>query len=111
MNKLILEMLNVIGLPYANTCFAEGEAPDLPYVIFLILNNDDLFADGENYYKQIIVHFELYTEKKNITAEEKVQQVIKRYGITYSKTQTWIASEKMYEVLYTFELEDEEDDC
>lgn len=31
--------------------------------------------------------------------------VLDEHGIFYNKTEVWIESEKLYEVLYTFEME------
>ena len=41
---------------------------------------------------------------KEINLEERVEAVLDRYGYFYSKTETWISSEKMYEVLYETEV-------
>ena len=48
---------------------------------------------------------ELYTDKKDLPTERMVEAVLERHGIFYEKTETWIESEKLYEVLYYFELE------
>lgn len=37
--------------------------------------------------------------------EQKVESVLDANGIFYDKTEVWIESEKLYEVLYQFELE------
>lgn len=37
--------------------------------------------------------------------EQKVEAVLDEHGIFYDHTETWIESEKMYEVLYSFEME------
>ena len=48
---------------------------------------------------------ELYTDFKDLSVESKVESVLDEYGIFYDRTETWIESEKMYEVLYSFEME------
>ena len=35
----------------------------------------------------------------------KLEDVLDKYGIFYEKSETWIDSEKLYEVLYQFEQE------
>ena len=50
---------------------------------------------------------ELYTDFKDLATEQKVEMVLDACGIFYSKTETWIDSEKLYEVLYTFEVKGE----
>lgn len=53
-------------------------------------------------FKQLDV--ELYTDKKAHDLEMQVERVLKRHKIYYTKTETWISSEKMYEVLYEMEV-------
>ena len=35
----------------------------------------------------------------------KVESVLDKFGIYYDKLETWIDSEKLFEVLYSFEME------
>jgi len=37
--------------------------------------------------------------------EGKVEAVLDGHGIFYDRSETWIESEKLYEVLYSFEME------
>ena len=37
--------------------------------------------------------------------ESAVEAVLDKYGIFYQKSEVWIESERLYEVLYTFEME------
>ena len=56
-------------------------------------------------FKINIVNIELYTDTKDPSVEQKVESVLDANGIFYDKTEVWIESEKLYEVLYQFELE------
>ena len=51
---------------------------------------------------------ELFYEQKNgydlISLEERVEAVLERNGLFYAKSETWIPSEKLYEVLYETEV-------
>ena len=51
------------------------------------------------------VHIELYTDLKDLAVEQQLEDVLDEHGIFYNKSETWIESEKLYEVLYTFEWE------
>ena len=84
----IIQMLEEIHLPFAYDHFAEGEA-----------------ADGRVYFKASKVNIELYTDYKDLSAEQKVEAVLDGHGIFYEKSEVWIESEKLYEVLYQFEME------
>ena len=42
---------------------------------------------------------------KDLAVEQQLEEVLDEHGIFYNKSETWIESEKLYEVLYTFEWE------
>lgn len=56
-------------------------------------------------YKISEVHIELYTDCKDLSVERQLEAVLDQHGIFYEKTETWIESERLYEVLYYFEME------
>lgn len=101
----IAAVLEKIGRPFAYDHFAEGESPNPPFICYLIPNSDNFSADGRAYYKINEIHIELYTDCKDLSAEQKVEAVLDEHGIFYEKTEVWIESENLYEVLYTFEME------
>ena len=103
--KRIAELIKRMGLPFAYDHFAEGESPDPPFLCYLIPGSNNFAADGRAYYKINIVNIELYTDTKDPSVEQKVESVLDANGIFYDKTEVWIESEKLYEVLYQFELE------
>ena len=101
----IAEILKTIGMPFAYDHFAEGESPEPPFICYLIPNSDNFSADGKVYYKINEIHIELYTDCKDLSAEQQVEAVLDEHGIFYEKTEVWIESENLYEVLYTFGME------
>ena len=101
----LLSILNNIGVPYAYDHFAEGEAPDPPFLCYLLPGSDNFSADGKVYLKVSSVNIELYTDNKDLAVEQKLEAVLDTHGIFYDKTEVWIESEKLYEVLYSFEME------
>lgn len=104
MDKL-LQMLKDTGVPFAYDHFAEGEAVDPPFLCYLLPGSHNFAADGKVYHKVSIVHLELYTDEKNHSLEQTVEAVLDASEVFYDKTEVWIGSEKLYEVLYTFEME------
>lgn len=68
-------------------------------------NSNNFGADGMVYLKINEVHIELYTDCKDLSAEQKTETVLDKYGIFFEKSEVWIESEKLYEVLYKFEME------
>ena len=105
MDKL-LELMAEIDIPSAYDHFAEGESPDPPFITYLLPGSDNFAADGKVFFRITEVHIELYTDEKNPEVEALVETVLDAHGIFYDKTEVWINSEKLYEVLYSFETED-----
>ena len=100
----ILEMAAETQLPFAYDHFAEGEAPDPPFLAFLFPRSDNFSADGRVYAKINILQFELYTDEKRPDIEAQVEAVLDGHGLFYDKTEVWIAEERLYEVLYEMEV-------
>ena len=104
MDKL-LEIIKAMGIPFAYDHFAEGEAVDPPFICYLLPESDNFAADGKVYFKANEVHIELYTDTKDLSVEQQVEAVLDEHGIFYDRSEVWIESEKLYEVLYSFEME------
>ena len=101
----IINMLEEIGIPFAYSHFAEGESPEPPFVCYLLPRSNNFSADGCVYHKLNVVYFEVYTDKKDRTLENRVEDVFDKNNIFYNKSEVWINSEKLYEAIYSFELE------
>ena len=101
----LLQILSETQIPFAYHHFAEGESPDPPFICYLLPGSNNFSADGKVYYKINEVHIELYTDLKDLAVEQQLEDVLDEHGIFYNKSETWIESEKLYEVLYTFEME------
>ena len=100
----IISILSEMNLPYAYDHFAEGESPDPPFLVFLFPRSDNFGADNKVYQKINVLHIELYTDKKQPNIESQVEAVLDAHEIYYDKTEVWIASERLYEVLYEMEV-------
>lgn len=101
----LLQILKEIQIPFAYHHFAEGESTEPPFICYLLPGSNNFSADGKVYYKINEVHIELYTDFKDLAVEQQLENVLDEHGIFYNKSETWIESEKLYEVLYTFEWE------
>ena len=101
----LVSIIKEMGIPYAYDHFAEGEAPDPPFLCYLLPGSDNFSADGKVYHKISEVRLELYTDFKDLPSEQRVETALDAAGIFYNKTEIWIDSEKLYEVLYSFEME------
>ena len=101
----LLQMLKELNVPFAYDHFAEGESPDPPFVCYLFPGSRNFAADGKVYHKISEVHLEVYTDRKDPELERRTEDVLDAYGIFYNKSELWIESERLYEVLYMFEWE------
>lgn len=100
----INEMMLETGLPFAYHHFAEGESPDPPFLIFLSTGENTFSADNLMYHSFKELDIELYTNEKSPETEAEIESILKRHHIFYNKTEVWIESEKLYEVLYEMEV-------
>ena len=101
----LLQMLGEMQIPFAYHHFAEGEAVEPPFICYLLPGSNNFSADGKVYHKISEVHIELYTDLKDLAVEQQVEDVLDEHEIFYNKSEVWIESEKLYEVLYSFEME------
>ncbi len=100
----INEMMQEIGLPFAYHHFAEGESPKPPFVIFLSPGENTFSADNRMYHGFKQLDIELYTDEKAPDTESRVEEILQQHNIYYTKSETYIESEKLYEVLYEMEV-------
>ena len=100
----VMAMLTEMDIPFAYDHFVEGESPEPPFLVFLYPGSNHFAADGRVYFKVNRLNIELYTDKKDVELEETVAAVLDRHGIFYDKSEVWIKSENLYEVLYQMEV-------
>ena len=100
----ISEMLTETGIPFAYSHFAEGESPKTPFIVFLSMGENTFGADNICYASFKKLDIELYTDKKSPETEQAVEEILTQHNIYFTKTETWIESQKLFEVLYETEV-------
>lgn len=100
----IEEMLNGIGIEYRYHHFETDEAINPPFICWIVPGTNNFSADGEVYLNATELNIELYTDQKNFELESMVEEQLNKNGIFWNKSETYIESEKMYEVLYEMEV-------
>ena len=80
-------ILDSIGIPYAYDHFTEGESPDPPFICFLLPGSDNFAADGRAYFKIDEVHIELYTDRKDLRSEKRVEDALDAASVFYAKSE------------------------
>ena len=71
----LLKILSEMTLPFAYDHFAEGEAPNPPFICYLLPGSDNFSADGRVYYKINEVHIELYCDSKDPALEATLERL------------------------------------
>ena len=102
--KQVFELLKSTDLPVAYHHFEEGDSPEPPFLVYLYPESRNVSADNRVYKRIQLLHVELYTDKKDVMAERTVEAVLDEASLFWQKSETWIESEKMYEVLYEMEV-------
>ena len=96
----VMEVLAEMDIPFAYDHFSEGESPDPPFICFLFPSSENFGADNIVYAAFQNLNIELYTDEKNPEIEASVEEVLAGHELFWQKSEVWIDSEKMYEVLY-----------
>ena len=99
--------LKTLNMPVAYDHFDSDDNnpyPDPPFLVYLYAYSNDLYADDVNYKSIDDIQIELYTDKKDVAAEQKVESKLTEIRLPYSKIGTWIDSEKLYQMIYDVTL-------
>ena len=96
----MLQMLEEMKIPFAYDHFAEGESPDPPFICFLFPGSETFAADDVVNMEFSNLSIELYTDEKDPKLEDSVEAVLNSHEIFWDKSEVWIETEKLYEVLY-----------
>lgn len=102
--KQVYEMVNEIGFNAAYHHFEEGQEPQKPYLVYLYPGSNNFSADGMVYQDINKLNIELYTDNKDPEAEKRVEAVLKKHGLFYETTESYIKTEGIYEVLFEMEV-------
>ena len=96
--------LAAAGFPLVYYQWPINQAPALPYVVYYYPNRADDPADNVNYGLITALNVELYTKEKSFTDEAEIEEALTAMGLVWDKTETFLDSEQMYEVLYESEV-------
>ena len=100
----IENMVSEMGLPYAYYSFPEKMAPALPYVLFYYPRMTPETA-GDTHHAQIYsLYIELYTQNKDFSVESTVENVLLNAGMVFTKEETYLNDEHMFETRYLMEV-------
>lgn len=98
-------MIAGFDLPYAYNEFPHDTQQAPPFICFLFDDNsDDMMADNSNYQAIRPLSIELYTDEKDFSLENTIETALKNAGLSFVRTENWIASERMYQINYDTEV-------
>ena len=91
-------LLKTINLPVAYHHFTSPPTP--PYIVYLFSYSSNFGADNKVHSQADNYQVELYTKTKDPTSEKLVEDLFDANDIYWEKTETFIESEGLYQVLY-----------
>lgn len=91
--------------PYPTTYyqFPANTSQQPPFVCWQ-LSDDYFYADNRNYVGMPALTIELYTDTRDFAAEEAIEAMLGKQGLSWDKTDAYIDSEKMHMTTYTTDL-------
>jgi hypothetical protein len=98
----LYQALKSIGYPVAYGSFSSPVTP--PFITYQFAYSNDMMADNINYVPIENFQVELYTDKKDLATEQKVQDKLKELGLPYRKFETYLDEEKVYQILYEIQI-------
>ncbi|PGW01133.1 hypothetical protein, partial [Bacillus cereus] len=81
-----------------------NSVPAPPYICFLVDGSANLMADNKVYHKINDLSIELYTVRKDLVAEAKLEKILDDCEIPYESYGNFIESEKLYQKIYETRL-------
>ena len=103
-HKEVNLMVKSMGLPYAYYQFPENTAQAPPFICFFYSGTNDFYADQTNYQRIEQLNIELYTKKKDFALEESIEEILKAHGFTYSRQDSYIDGQKMWQMAYEMDV-------
>ncbi|MDE5570296.1 MAG: hypothetical protein K2I82_06540 [Ruminococcus sp.] len=96
----ICEKLCTLGIPMAYLQFTKPQK--LPFAVYFEADGTVEGADNYNLFRRKTIAIELYTAKKDVALERKLENLFRDTELEKS-VDTYLKDEKMFMVAYTFE--------
>jgi len=94
----LFNLLKSTGLPVAYHHFKTP--PEPPYIVYLFAYSSNFGADNKVHKEIPNYQVELYTTIKDPANEKQIEELFDTNDIYWDKTETYIESEGLYQVLY-----------
>lgn len=98
----LYSILKATGYPVAYSHFECKTS--LPFITYLVNGSSNFFADNKVYKKIENIKIELYTSKKDLKAEKKLEDLLDENEIPYECSEEWIDKERVFQKIYEVEM-------
>lgn len=98
--KEICTKLKSLDIPVAYLCFQKPQK--LPFVVYYEAGTDIQGADNYDLYRDVTINIELYSEKKDVQLERRIEALFREMEIEKS-TDTYLKDEKMFMTTFSFD--------
>lgn len=100
-HKDIYDLLNTLNIPVAYDHFDSNKNINPPFIIYREVNPETFKADGITYYRTHQYELELITEKKDVSLQETIENLLTNNNIPYDlDDEIWDKEEKIYHNFY-----------
>jgi len=93
-------ILKSTGYPVAYSHFSGDNVPAPPFITYHVDSSSNYFADDRVHKKIDNVLIELYTDKKDLTAEANLEAALDANNLAYETTEAWIEEEQLFQKTY-----------
>lgn len=97
----IYAKLKTLGVPVAYLKFNKPQK--LPFVVYFEAGGNVEGADNYNLYRRKTIKIEIYTAKKDVSLERKVEGLFRDIELD-KDVDTYLPDEEMFMTAYTFEI-------
>ena len=97
----VAQMVDSFGVPSCYYQFTNDTKVAPPFVSYYYDRSEDVFADNNNYCKINGLIIELYTDNKDFSLEETIENTLKKNDLAFTRVENYLDSERMYMVVFT----------
>lgn len=101
------ELLEATGMPVAYSHFEETDntpLPEPPFICYITPYSSNFAADNHIFQSIDNVQIELYTDKKDLIAENNLETILNANELPFSTTEIFIDSEHLHQKIYETRL-------
>lgn len=101
------EFYNLIkksGIPFKYHHFEEKDKAEPPFGVYYSPSTENFMADGAVYIKSNKIIVELYTKKRDLAIEKKIEDIFDNAELYYTEESVYLDDEKLFMKIYNLEV-------